>query len=186
MIRLLKQSLWVAALGLCLCFPSNASTLYAPDAAYVDLRQEWMLQRSDGNLLRISVVSTVAASYWGTSAYLVGVDTLTGDSFFVGDTYHYWATPSTDSSVVIPSMSNALSIAANWITSHSGPYAGATLVEFNEIDVYDLPDWNSFSYLTPMDASLDWWVDLDSSGARFTNSEPNDFGAWTWDGNPIP
>lgn len=172
--------------SLALAVAGHCADLHSLPNAIAGITQEWHLERTDGNLLRVTIFSTVDPSEWGTSSYFVAFDYLTGDTFYTNGNYYYWSFPSTDESVVIPSMDEAKAICADWLSDHIAPYAGATEVEWNEIWISDLPDWNSWGWTESIDCTLDWWADWDSVGARFSNSKPSDFGKYLWDGSINP
>ncbi len=161
--------------------PCIGSDLYSVPNAIAGVDQEWHLERTDGNLLRVTVFSTVDSSEWATASYFIAFDYLTEDSF-----YFSWNGPSTDSSTTIHTVAEAQAICADWLVDHMAPYIGATEVEWNQVWIADLPNWNTWSWSESIDVSLDWWADWDAGGARFSNSEPIDFGSWLWDGSPIP
>lgn len=174
----------VALLGsIVSAFPS---TLYGLANAYIDCIQEkeW---DANGQFIQLKVEANVDPYNWGTFSRIGIFDSLTGDQ-----AYLYIETDWLGLSTVIPSLADAEVYFAAFLETHLANYPNPTVSGWVELDIADEPDYFSWNYINDngspgsINTSLDWWVDWDQNGARFSNSRPSDFGKWMWNGSINP
>lgn len=180
------KTLLITLLSIAFSLSALSSTLYGVSNAYVDCVQEKEWDSLDGNFIQLIVEANVDPYNSGTFSKIVLIDSLTGDSTGV-----YLPSSWTGLSADIPTITYAESYFAQWLTNHLVNYTDPVISGWVELDIADEPDFFSWGYINddengPIDTSLDWWVDWDAAGPRFSNSRPADFGRYLWDGSINP